>query len=286
MFSKYFGAFIFVLSAAVGSALYAVDPTDGKSREISRSDRKLIAASTYGFTGNALSQRFQFPADASDGNFGIDVSHFNGDINWQNMAADGVKFVYIKATQGKDIVDAKFEANWTGAKAAGLKVGAYHFLSSLDPAEEQVTNFLNTYQKLGVEKGGDADLPAVLDVEWDFSTAAADGHQTDRWATHSASSIASTVEAWLAAVEKTTKKSPLIYTNTTWWTQRVGASGDDLAKTYKLWISDYTLSNLQSDTPVAPQGFEVDLWQFTDRGGVKGLIGPVDVNKDLNLQMN
>ena len=59
---------------------------------------------------------------------GIDVSNHQGDIDWQAVRASNVKFAYIKATEGGDHVDQRFAQNWAGAKAAGVKHGAYHFV--------------------------------------------------------------------------------------------------------------------------------------------------------------
>src|ERR1700684_4288039 len=59
---------------------------------------------------------------------GIDVSKFQGDIDWNAVAYSGVKFAWIKATEGGDRADARFQANWEGAKAAGAPHGAYHFV--------------------------------------------------------------------------------------------------------------------------------------------------------------
>ena len=59
---------------------------------------------------------------------GIDVSKFQGDIDWNAVANSGVKFAWIKATEGGDRVDRRFQANWTGAKAAGVPRGASHFV--------------------------------------------------------------------------------------------------------------------------------------------------------------
>src|SRR5271163_5135325 len=90
---------------------------------------------------------------------GIDVSKFQGDIDWNAVANSGVKFAWIKATEGGDRLDQRFQANWTGAKAAGVPHGAYHFVYWCRPPMEEMAFF---EQNAPVE--GDA-LPPVLDVE-------------------------------------------------------------------------------------------------------------------------
>ena len=67
---------------------------------------------------------------------GIDVSKYQGDIDWNKVKDSGVKFVWIKATEGGDHTDEKFAANWAGAKAAGIPRGAYHFVYWCRPANE------------------------------------------------------------------------------------------------------------------------------------------------------
>ena len=68
---------------------------------------------------------------------GIDVSKYQGDIDWNSVYGSGVKFAWIKATEGGDRVDDKFEQNWTRAKEAGLPRGAYHFAYWCRSGEDQ-----------------------------------------------------------------------------------------------------------------------------------------------------
>ena len=90
---------------------------------------------------------------------GIDVSKFQGDIDWSQVAGSGVQFAWIKASEGGDRADERFEANWQGAKAAGVPHGAYHFVYWCRPPMEEMANF---EQSAPVEPDA---LPPVLDVE-------------------------------------------------------------------------------------------------------------------------
>src|SRR5580704_1589430 len=90
---------------------------------------------------------------------GIDVSKYQGSIDWKAVADSGVKFVWIKATEGGDRADENFTANWAGAKAAGLPHGAYHFVYWCRPPMEEMSWF---EQNTPVEQDA---LPPVLDVE-------------------------------------------------------------------------------------------------------------------------
>lgn len=89
---------------------------------------------------------------------GIDVSHHQGDIDWAAVRAEGWRFAWIKATEGGDWTDPRFERNRVGAEAAGIAWGAYHFYTFCRAPEEQAAHFLATV-------GPKAALPHAVDVE-------------------------------------------------------------------------------------------------------------------------
>lgn len=90
---------------------------------------------------------------------GVDVSHHQGRVDWPTVAADGIAFAYVKATEGADHVDRRFTANWHDADSAGMERGAYHFFTLCRSGDEQAENFLAT-----VPPDEDA-LPPALDLE-------------------------------------------------------------------------------------------------------------------------
>ena len=90
---------------------------------------------------------------------GVDVSHHQGAIDWDKLAADRVSFAYIKATEGGDWLDTRFAENWRAAKRTSIARGAYHYFSLCTPAETQAEHFIKTLGPL------DNDLPPALDVE-------------------------------------------------------------------------------------------------------------------------
>lgn len=90
---------------------------------------------------------------------GVDVSNHQGDIDWAALSASGVAFAYIKATEGGDFQDRRFATNWSGAKAAGLPRGGYHFFRQCRSGADQAANFIRTVPK---EPGS---LPPVIDAE-------------------------------------------------------------------------------------------------------------------------
>lgn len=91
--------------------------------------------------------------------YGIDVSHHQGPIDWERVAEDGMSFAFIKATEGSDFVDPRFDENWIVASQAGLDRGAYHFFSLCTSGHDQARNFLRT-----VPDDSNA-LPPALDLE-------------------------------------------------------------------------------------------------------------------------
>ena len=89
---------------------------------------------------------------------GIDVSHFQGNVDWAKVKATGAAFAFAKATEGTATIDKMFATNWPAMKNAGLLRGAYHFFHGSKDATDQANFFLS---KFSVVAG---DLPPVLDV--------------------------------------------------------------------------------------------------------------------------
>ena len=92
--------------------------------------------------------------------FGVDVSSYQGNVDWAVLARQGVDFAFIKATEGSILQDRQFAANWAGAAEAGVRAGAYHFLSYDSPGDTQADNYIAT---VPVTEGA---LPPVVDIEF------------------------------------------------------------------------------------------------------------------------
>src|SRR5262245_31016447 len=90
---------------------------------------------------------------------GVDISNHQGDVDWQALAASNVAFAYIKATEGGDFKDKRFQLNWDGTRKAGLVRGAYHFFTQCRSGAEQAKNFIAAVPR---EPGM---LPPVIDAE-------------------------------------------------------------------------------------------------------------------------
>ena len=92
--------------------------------------------------------------------FGVDASVYQGEVDWAALAAQGVDFAFLKATEGSSLQDVRFAQNWADAQAAGVRVGAYHFFSYDSPGETQADNFISA---VPVTFGA---LPPVVDIEF------------------------------------------------------------------------------------------------------------------------
>lgn len=181
---------------------------------------------------------------------GIDVSHFQGTVDWRQVAQAGMSFAFAKATEGITYLDPQFTNNWSGIQAAGLLRGAYHFFEANDDATAQAKQFLSKVQL------GAGDLPPVLDVE----TTAGVGN----------SQIWTGVATWLQVVEQETGRQPILYTAPGFWN---GHQPDLTLTRYPLWLADYATQ------PTLPDGWTSWLfWQHSQSGTVSGVTGSVDLD--------
>lgn len=178
---------------------------------------------------------------------GIDVSSHNGDIDFRAVAADTVSFVYVKATEGAYWKDSCFERNFDGARAAGLRVGAYHFFRF------DVSGLRQAYNLLDGLHGRRPDLPVVIDVEeWKNVPDVTTADVIDRLAV-------------MADRLKAEGLRVMIYTNKSGYSRFLHRRFDDL----ELWICSFT---------DPPTGGPWRLWQHSHQGRVRGISGPVDLN--------
>lgn len=186
----------------------------------------------------------QFPV------WGIDVSHHQHTIDWAAVAAEPrMKFAYLKATEGRTHVDDAFLRNWKGARAAGLRVGAYHYYSFCSPPDAQAANFLAILPK------GEPMLPPVLDVE----------HLMNCPPDADPAVVRADLATWLGLVEQATGKKPMIYATS------------DVLDDYVLWALDRALwvrHTVVDPEPVLGLGWT--FWQYDDRWRVAGIDVAVD----------
>ncbi len=188
---------------------------------------------------------------------GIDVSHWQGSIDWNRVKASGQQFAFIKATEGKSYRDKQFLNNVKGARAAGLLVGAYHFVNAVNVADAKLeaANFVGRLQEAG---GAERfELPPVMDYENNPSNL-------------NKSTINAVALAFLQEVERLSGRKPIVYTGNAFAQNFTSA-----LNRYDLWIARYSNTRVPDD---APAWKEWNFWQYTDSGQVGGINGGVDLN--------
>lgn len=131
---------------------------------------------------------------------GVDVSNHQGRVDWAAVAADGISFAYVKASEGGDFTDDRFAENWAGAERAGLQRGAYHFFTLCRPGDEQAEHFLRTAPP---QAGA---LPPAVDLELVGNCAA----RPDREA------VFAELDVFLAAVEQAWGRPAVLYVGEDW----------------------------------------------------------------------
>lgn len=191
---------------------------------------------------------------------GVDVSSYQGKIDWDVLAGEGIDFAIIKATEGSGDQDERFAANWAGAtrsaEETGLLVGAYHFLSFDSPAETQAQNIFDTVPVT------DGALPITIDLE-----CYADYCRTPP----SAERVASVLDPLLAALEEHYGQPPIIYATMRYYDAFL--TGGYAAN--PIWIRSVITP------PVLSDGRAWDIWQYTSRERLDGYVGKeefIDVN--------
>ena len=225
-----------------------------------------LAATVSGCGGGAgpLDDASRLPAAMLNSNYpkphdypihGIDVSKFQGDIDWNEVANSGVKFAWIKATEGGDRADARFRANWDGAKAAGVPHGAYHFVYWCRPPMEEMAFF---EQNAPVEEDA---LPPVLDVEATPTSPTCHRHLTRAGAT-------ADMKVMLGEMERHYGKRPIIYTTVDFYEAILS---DGAFMDYPIWVRS------TKHNPAVKYGSRAwAFWQYQSDGQTPGINGAVD----------
>lgn len=187
---------------------------------------------------------------------GIDISKYQGEIDWGEVRRSGVKFAFIKATEGGDRIDDRFAANWRGAKAAGVARGAYHFYYFCRTAADQIAWF-----KTHVPNDPDA-LPPVLDMEWN-------GHSPTCTKKPPRETVIAEMRVFLAAAERHYGKRPIIYAPIDF--HREILVGE--FKNHPFW-----LRSVKGHPDTKYEDRDWVFWQYTATGTVAGIKGDVDRN--------
>lgn len=194
---------------------------------------------------------------------GIDVSNHQGRIDWKKVAADGVDFAWVKATEGRTFTDARFLANLLGARENGVPVGAYHYARpDNNSAEAEADHFLTVLGQLE-----DGDLLPVLD----FETKALSASRMNAWALR-----------WMELVKLGLGVQPVFYSYPYFISGSMG--GAKPLAGVPLWLADYGPNDgkLHTQRYRFPHMVQV-AHQYTSRGRIGGIAGVVDLNTAVDL---
>ena len=186
---------------------------------------------------------------------GVDVSRWQGDIDWAKLRTQGANFAYIKATDGGDHLDPMFKTNWRGAHAAGLKRGAYHFFYWCRSAADQAEWFIRNVPKV------DGALPPVIDVEWN--------HLSNCKKRPSREVVLEKMRVFMDRLERHYGQRPVIYTAPDFYRDNLKGAFPD----HPFWLR----SVAAHPSKVYP-GRKWVFWQYSGSGLSHGVKGRIDLN--------
>ncbi len=244
--SKTTGEYRYTGWQTIDGATYFFDKNGNKV-----TGRQVIQGAEYKFNDNGV-------LDTGSGHMGIDVSKWNGGIDWKAVKNSGVSYAIIRcgyrgSTTGALIEDPKFRSNIQGAQNAGLKVGVYFFTQAVNEVEavEEASMVLSLI------KGYNISYPVFLDVE------ASNG----RGDAISADTRTAVCKAFCQTIQNSGYKAG-IYANKTWFTSYMNTPS---LTGYKIWLAQYAAAPSYTRT-------RYDLWQYSSKGKVSGISGNVDMN--------
>lgn len=187
---------------------------------------------------------------------GIDVSSYQGDIEWGEIEEQDMKFAFIKATEGSSFVDEYFQTNWDRAEETDIRIGAYHFFSYDSKGVTQAQNFIETVPV------NDEALPPVIDVEFygDVEKNLPDREQVEK-----------ELQSMVTMLEEYYGKRVILYTTQKAYDLYIKNSFEEC----DIWIRDVFFE------PALPDERAWTFWQYTDRERLAGYSGEekfIDVN--------
>ncbi|WP_168712620.1 GH25 family lysozyme [Streptomyces sp. A0958] len=187
---------------------------------------------------------------------GIDVSSWQGGINWSSVRGAGIEFAWMKATEGLTYKDSTFNANYLNAYNAGVIRGAYHYARpDVSGGAAQADFFASNG---GAWSRDNLTLPGVLDIEGTCYGYSQAGMQ--QW-----------ILDFYNQYKARTGRDVVIYTSPSWWNNCTGGWSGMSARS-PLWVANWT-----TGTPSIPSGFPFyTVWQYTSTGAVNGVSGNVD----------
>lgn len=187
---------------------------------------------------------------------GTDAARFQTSVNWREARANGVNFVFLKATEGGDLLDPVFRDNWRAARAAGVQVGAYHFWYHCRPGIEQARWFIRNVPR------SPGALPPVLDLEWTpFSptcTRRTPGPELRREA-----------EIFMDTLERHYGHRPIVYVSPDIYRDA------DLSRLHR---AEFWLRSVAGHPSEVYPGQRWTFWQYSGTALIPGIAGRADAN--------
>ena len=258
-------------SAASGRMGPASRRADRRSARVGRRRPTGVLLVSVSVTLSTLAMLALAPgADAAPSGtyLGIDVSAHNHDgglaIKWKSVRAAGVRFVFVKATEGSGRASAAstnswFKKDWDGAKSAGIARGAYHFARPRYPMSTAASD-ARAFVAVLKANGGTGELTPALDLEVTGGL--------------SPTALTAWVDSWLKEATRLLGRRPAIYSGRGFWTSYLNDTAK--FKSYPLWMANHT----KASAPVAlPGGWGAwTYWQYSATGTISGINGPVDLS--------
>ncbi len=186
---------------------------------------------------------------------GVDVSRWQGRIDWAKLQSQGANFAYIKATDGGDHLDPMFRTNWSAAERAGLKRGAYHFFYWCRTAGEQADWFIRNVPR------AEGALPPVIDVEWNGESKCSQRLSRAR--------VLDKMKVFMDKIERHYGQRPIIYTAPDFYADNLRGEFLD----YPFW-----LRSVAAHPSKRYPGRKWLFWQYSGSGLSHGVSGRVDLN--------
>ena len=214
--------------------------------------KKLILTAFLGLALGANAQNmYEQCEDTCNHVHGIDLSHYQGEVFWETVGENTkMAYVYLKATEGGDRIDERYENNIILAHKNGLKVGSYHFYRPKTEQVKQLENFMTQCRP------GEQDLIPMIDIE------TKGGLSTE--------AFCDSLMKFLDLVEKAYKQKPLLYTYTNFYNKWLVGK----IPQYPLMIAQY-----KDEEPVLADDKEYIIWQYTCKGRIVGVKGYVDKSR-------
>ncbi|MCI7090082.1 MAG: glycosyl hydrolase family 25 [Prevotella sp.] len=214
--------------------------------------KKLILTAFWGLALGANAQNmYEQCEDTCNHVHGIDLSHYQGEVFWETVGENTkMAYVYLKATEGGDRIDERYENNIILAHKHGLKVGSYHFYRPKTEQVKQLENFMTQCRP------GEQDLIPMIDIE------TKGGLSTE--------AFCDSLMKFLDLVEKAYKQKPLLYTYTNFYNKWLVGK----IPQYPLMIAQY-----KDEEPVLADDKEYIIWQYTCKGRIVGVKGYVDKSR-------